>query len=129
MLRKIAASVAAVLLTAGVGLTAPAPADAAHAGLEARSVLPYHGHYMGTDGHHRTVKFFYDGHSIRNVTVNSHLIVSSAPVSGVTVHHKCDTHTRKCVRGHWSWDTEFQGTWNDPNSGHEAHFVANLYSH
>ena len=54
---------------------------------------------------------------------------TTRPISGVTVHHKCDTHTRKCVRGHWSWDTEFQGTWNDPNSGHEAHFVAYLYSH
>jgi hypothetical protein len=131
-IRRISAAAAAVLLTAGVGLTAAAPAataHAAHAGVEARSVLPYTGHYLGRDGHHRLVKFYYNGHSLEHVTVNGHLIVSSAPVSGATVHHRCDSHTNKCVRGHWSWDTEFQGTWNDPRQGVESHFVADLYSH
>jgi hypothetical protein len=127
MLRKIGASVAAVLLTAGVGLAA-APADAAH-GDARTAVLPYVGHYMGRDGHHRLVKFYYDGHAIHDVTVNGHRFVSSAPVRGVTVHHKCDSHTNKCVRGHWSWDTTFEGIWNDPQSGHQAHFTADLYSH
>jgi hypothetical protein len=128
-LRKLGASVAAALLTAGFGVATTAPAGAAATTVEARSVLPYTGHYLGRDGHHRSVAFYFDGHSIHNVKVNGHLIVTSAPVSGATVHHKCDGHTKKCVRGHWSWDTEFTGTWNDPNQGHESHFTAHLYSH
>jgi hypothetical protein len=129
MLRKIGASVAAALLTAGVGLTASAPAHAAHAGVEARTILPYHGTYRGLDGHHRTVTFYFDGHSLTHLRVNGHLIVSSAPVQGLTVHHRCDSHTGRCVRGHWSWDTTFEGTWNDPHQGHESHFTANVYAH
>ncbi|MGY2701041.1 hypothetical protein [Nocardioides sp. HB32] len=129
MLRRIGATFAVLLMTAGVGLVVTAPADAAHAGLEARSVLPYHGHYLGRDGHDRSVRFYFDGHSLSNVTVNGHLIVSSAPVSGATVHHRCDSHTRKCVRGHWASDTEFFGIWNDPNQGHESHFTAYVYAH
>ena len=129
MLRKIGAAAAAVLLTTGVGLVASAPADAAHAGFEARSVLPYHGYYEGHDGHNRVVTFYYDGHSISNNTVRGQRIVTSAPVSGATVHHRCDSHTHKCVRGHWASDIAFYGTWNDPNQGHESHFIAYVLHH
>jgi hypothetical protein len=130
-IRRFSAAAAAALLMAGVGLTAAAPADAARADAGARghAVLPYVGHYLGHDGHARTVRFYYNGHSIQHVTVNGQPIVSSAPVSGATVHHKCDSHSGRCVRGHWDLDTEFQGIWNDPRQGHEAHFVASLYSH
>lgn len=129
MLRRIAAATAAVLMTVGVGTVASAPADAAHAGPVARAILPFHGHYSGLDGHHRTITFYYDGRSISNVRANGHLLVSSAPVAGVTVHHRCDPHAGRCVRGHWVSDLEFFGIWNDPNQGVESHFVATLVRH
>ena len=129
-IRRISAvAAAAFMLGAGAGLAAAAPADAARTGLEARAVLPYVGHYRGADGHHRLVTFYYNGHSISNFAVSGHVLVSSAPVQGATVHHRCDSRTNKCVRGHWSWDTTFMGVWNDPNQGHESAFEAFLYAH
>jgi hypothetical protein len=130
-LRKLGASVAAVLLTAGVGLTASAPAEAATAGgvEAARTVLPFHGHYQGRDFHNRSVTFYFDGHHIRDFRINGHAFVTGAPVQGGQVHHYCSGHPSKCIRGHWSHDTTFDGQWNDPNQGHSVPFVARVISH
>jgi hypothetical protein len=92
-------------------------------------VLPYAGHYQGRDGHHRHVTFYFDGHQIKDFKVDGHLFLSGAPVQGHQVHHYCNHHTSKCIRGHWSWDTTFTGVWNDPRQGHDVSFTADLYSH
>ena len=127
--RKVSAVIATVLLAAGFGLAATAAPTAASPGVEARSVAPYAGHYMGRDGHNRIVKFYFDGHAIRHFSVNGHIYVHQASVSGGRVHHTCDHTTHKCVRGHWFTDVAFQGIWNDPNQGHESAFQLHLYAH
>jgi hypothetical protein len=128
-IHELGASLAAVLLAAGVGLTTAAPVDAAATSVEARTVLPYVGHYLGRDGHHRQIAFYYDGSHVRNFKINGTLAVGSAPVQGHQVHHTCDHHRNKCIRGHWSWDTTFVGVWNDPRQGHDVSFEVFLYAH
>ncbi|WP_395658662.1 hypothetical protein [Nocardioides sp.] len=126
--RKLGATFAALALAVGASLGTVAlgagAADASRPGVHARSVLPAVGHYQGRDGHNRHITFSYDGHAIHNVRANGHLLVTRASVSGAQVHHTCDHSTRKCVRGHWFNDHTFQGTWNDPNQGHESYFQA-----
>lgn len=127
--RKIGATAAAVVLTAGIGLTASAPADAGSEGIESRTVLPFSGSYHGSDFHGRPVSFQYGGGHIHLFKVNGHFFLSGAPVQGHQVHHFCEPRTNKCIRGHWVTDTQFDGHWNDPQQGHSVSFTARLFSH
>lgn len=126
--KAIAVIAAAVIAATGFGLAATAAPAAASPGIEARSVAPYAGHYLGRDGHNRVVRFYFDGHAIHHVAINGHVYVHRALVSGGRVHHTCDHTTHKCVRGHWFSDVAFQGVWNDPNHGSESAFQVHLYS-
>lgn len=127
MLRRLCALIAVALFFSGAGVgSAGAITPRTSPDVVARTALPFEGHYLGHDSHGRQVRFSFFGTQMQHFHVN-HTAFGHARVSGARWHHTCNQN--KCTQGLWVTDTQVEGTWNDPNSGHTAHWVAVLYAH
>lgn len=113
------------MVTAGSTSAVSAAVDST---LQATSgfVLPYEGHYLGVDTHHRTIRFQMRGGRIMHFFVN-HTAFPDAHLQGHQWHHTCGNNL--CTRGNWTTDVMVEGKWNDSRQGGDVHFTAQLVSH
>lgn len=127
MIRKFCCALTGVLAVLALGA---APAHALHptasADSAARTALPYHGSYLGRDGHGRTVKFEYHENQMSHFMVN-HLLIGGAHVGHAAWHETC--HNGYCTSGHWVDDVTVRGTWRHGSDGTAHHWEARLYAH
>ncbi|WP_395690213.1 hypothetical protein [Nocardioides sp.] len=118
-MRKLVTALVLVLGLVGLGAVCPAQA-ARPAPHSARTLVPYAGHYLGRDAHHRTITFSYAPHrGMYGFRVDGHL-VGGAHVSGAQWHRTC--HHGWCTRGHWITAYSVSGQWDNPHTGGDVHF-------
>lgn len=119
MIRKLVAVGAAVLITAGAGLTASqamardaAPhATATH--VAARTVIPNQGYYEGYDHQHNLVKLQFGGNEITHFSVNGQSF-GNAHVSSDSWGERCNGGW--CFKGRWVSSTQVEGSWRHGSS-------------
>lgn len=112
------------MTTAGSAVAAATTAQVPQA--TSLRVLPFDGHYLGMDAHHRTVRMVLHGGRITHFFVN-HTRFPDASLQGHQWHHTCGDSL--CTRGSWTTDTTVEGRWNDSRQGGDVHFTVHLMSH
>lgn len=126
MLRKICCALTLVLAVFAFGA---APANAMHPSTSAdstgRTAMPYNGNYMGSDSHHRHIRFTFHGNQMSHFMVND-FTIGGAHVGHAAWHETC--HNGYCTSGMWIDDVTVRGTWRH-GSGHAVHWEAYLYAH